>query len=395
MALAHFQRAGHKVLALVGGATAMVGDPSGRSDERNLLSTEQVKLNAEGVREQLSRFLDFDGPNAAVMVDNYDWTSRMSFIDWLRDVGKYFTVNYMVAKDSVKSRMQSEQGISYTEFSYMTMQANDFLYLFDHYGCRLQGGGSDQWGNITAGTDLIRAPAPAAGLRPDLPAHHHRQRRQVRQVRRQCRCGWIPAAPRPGSFTSTWCGRTTATWPASCAFTPSSRTRKSRNWSGRSPYKISCRDCFDSSLLSQMAITKVITIYIAYTIGSCNKKTDFPNHMDKGKGRIWLPFILKAAGKLMPFRGVAQFGEAACMGCRRSQVQVRRPDCPHFAHQCKSLQIGVSPRIYWGYLHSLSSCTALHSLSSVVCTGFCTVFSVLSNTLIFAASCKSLSVNCA
>ncbi len=156
MALAHFQRAGHKVLALVGGATAMVGDPSGRSDERNLLSAQQVKENAEGVRKQLSRFLDFDGPNKAVMVDNYDWTSRMSFIDWLRDVGKYFTVNYMVAKESVKSRMQSEQGISYTEFSYMTMQAYDFLHLHDAFGCKLQGGGSDQWGNITAGIDLIR-----------------------------------------------------------------------------------------------------------------------------------------------------------------------------------------------------------------------------------------------
>jgi tyrosyl-tRNA synthetase len=115
-----------------------------------------VKQNAQGVRQQLSRFLDFDGPNAAAMVDNYDWTSRMSFIDWLRDVGKYFTVNYMVAKESVKSRMQSEQGISYTEFSYMTMQAYDFLHLYDTFGCRLQGGGSDQWGNITAGTDLIR-----------------------------------------------------------------------------------------------------------------------------------------------------------------------------------------------------------------------------------------------
>lgn len=156
MALAHFQRAGHAVLALVGGATAMVGDPSGRSDERNLLTAEQVKQNAEGVRKQLSHFLDFDGANAAVMVDNYDWTSRMSFIDWLRDVGKYFTVNYMVAKESVKSRMQSEQGISYTEFSYMTMQAYDFVQLYDRYGCKLQGGGSDQWGNITAGIDLIR-----------------------------------------------------------------------------------------------------------------------------------------------------------------------------------------------------------------------------------------------
>jgi len=156
MALAHFQRSGHRVIALVGGATAMVGDPSGRSDERNLLTIDQVKQNALGVREQLGRFLAFDGPNAAIMVDNYDWTAPMSFIDWLRDVGKYFTVNYMVAKDSVRSRMQSEAGISFTEFSYMTMQAYDFLHLHDHFGCRLQGGGSDQWGNITAGIDLIR-----------------------------------------------------------------------------------------------------------------------------------------------------------------------------------------------------------------------------------------------
>jgi tyrosyl-tRNA synthetase len=156
MALAHFQRAGHGVLALVGGATAMVGDPSGRSDERNLLSAAQVRENAEGVRRQLARFLDFDGPNAAVMVDNMDWTAPMSFIDWLRDVGKHFTVNYMVAKDSVKSRMGSEHGITFTEFSYMTMQAYDFLHLHDHHGCRLQGGGSDQWGNITAGIDLVR-----------------------------------------------------------------------------------------------------------------------------------------------------------------------------------------------------------------------------------------------
>ena len=166
MALAHFQRAGHGVLALVGGATAMVGDPSGRSDERNLLSAAQVRENAEGVRRQLARFLDFDGPNAAIMVDNMDWTAPMSFIDWLRDVGKYFTVNYMVAKDSVKSRMSSEHGISFTEFSYMTMQAYDFLHLHDHHGCRLQGGGSDQWGNITAGIDLVRRvrQAPGYGL---------------------------------------------------------------------------------------------------------------------------------------------------------------------------------------------------------------------------------------
>jgi tyrosyl-tRNA synthetase len=166
MALAHFQRAGHSVVALVGGATGMVGDPSGRSDERNLLTAEQVSVNAVAVQKQLSRFIDFSGANAAVMVDNNDWISKMSFVDWLREVGKYFTVNYMVAKESVRSRMESEQGISFTEFAYMTMQAYDFLHLFDTRGCRLQAGGNDQWGNITAGIDLIRRvrQQPAYGL---------------------------------------------------------------------------------------------------------------------------------------------------------------------------------------------------------------------------------------
>lgn len=156
MALAHLQRHGHKVLCIVGGATGMVGDPSGRSDERNLLTPEQVAQNVEGIKAQMAKFLDFSGDNPAVILDNNDWIGRMSFIDWLRDVGKYFTVNYMMAKDSVQSRLAGEQGISYTEFSYMTMQAYDFLYLFDKYGCRLQVGGNDQWGNITAGIDLVR-----------------------------------------------------------------------------------------------------------------------------------------------------------------------------------------------------------------------------------------------
>jgi tyrosyl-tRNA synthetase len=166
MALGHFQQAGHRVLLVVGGATGMVGDPSGRSDERNLLSPEQVAHNVRSVRRQMERFLDFSGPNAATILDNNDWISRMKFTDWLREVGKYFTLGYMLAKDSVKRRLEGEQGISYTEFSYMTMQAYDFLHLFNEYGCRLQVGGSDQWGNITAGIDLIRRlrQAPAYGI---------------------------------------------------------------------------------------------------------------------------------------------------------------------------------------------------------------------------------------
>jgi tyrosyl-tRNA synthetase len=156
MALAHFQKAGHRVLQVVGGATGMIGDPSGRSDERNLLTAEQIARNVASVRCQMERFLDFGGDNPATILNNYDWIGGMTFIDWLRDVGKFFTVNYMTAKESVKRRLEGEQGISYTEFSYMTLQAYDYLHLYDRHGCTLQVGGSDQWGNITAGMDLIR-----------------------------------------------------------------------------------------------------------------------------------------------------------------------------------------------------------------------------------------------
>ena len=156
MALAHMQRAGHKVLVVVGGATGMIGDPSGASAERNLLTAEQIATNVAAVRVQMGSYLDFDGDNPAVMLDNNEWIGPMSFVDWLRNVGKYFTVNYMIAKESVKGRMEGEQGISFTEFSYMTMQAYDFLHLHDTYGCTVQAGGNDQWGNITAGIDLIR-----------------------------------------------------------------------------------------------------------------------------------------------------------------------------------------------------------------------------------------------
>jgi tyrosyl-tRNA synthetase len=156
MGLSRFQRCGHKVVAVVGGATGMIGDPSGKSEERNLLSAEQVAKNAEGIRENLSRFLDFDHPTApACVVNNADWFARYSFIDFLRDVGKHFRMGSMLAKDSVRSRLSSESGMSFTEFSYQVLQGYDFLHLYDEMGCNVQLGGSDQWGNITAGTDLI------------------------------------------------------------------------------------------------------------------------------------------------------------------------------------------------------------------------------------------------
>jgi len=167
MALARLQRAGHSPIALVGGGTGLIGDPSGKTTERALQSREDVEANVRGVRVQLERFLDFDGPaNAARLVDNGEWLNTMTAMEFLRDVGKYFTVNYLLAKESVKRRLESEEGISYTEFSYSLLQAYDFLVLHDRFHCRLQVGGSDQWGNIVAGADLIRKlrGTPAHGL---------------------------------------------------------------------------------------------------------------------------------------------------------------------------------------------------------------------------------------
>ncbi len=157
MMLRRFQKAGHKPIALVGGATGMIGDPSGKSEERNLLSADALAANVAGVGAQLRRFLDFDTKdNAARLVNNFDWMKSFSYLDFLRDVGKNFPVNVMLAKDSVKSRIERESGISYTEFSYMLLQAYDFVHMSDTMGCELQVGGSDQWGNITAGIDLGR-----------------------------------------------------------------------------------------------------------------------------------------------------------------------------------------------------------------------------------------------
>jgi tyrosyl-tRNA synthetase len=165
LALRRFQLAGHRPLALAGGATGMVGDPSGRSDERNLLDEATLAHNLASIKEQISRFLDVDdGPCAAELVDNRTWTEPVSYLTFLRDVGKHFTINQMVAKESVRARMESDNGISYTEFSYMLLQAFDFAWLAEHKGCRVQIGGSDQWGNITAGIDLVR--------KRGLPAAH-------------------------------------------------------------------------------------------------------------------------------------------------------------------------------------------------------------------------------
>jgi len=160
MLLVHFQRAGHVPIALVGGATGMIGDPSGKSEERNLLDEDTLRRNEAGIKKQLSRFLDFSSgrKNSAIMVNNYDWMKDYSFLTFIREIGKHITVNYMMAKDSVKKRLGSDakEGMSFTEFSYQLVQGTDYLHLYNQLGCRLQMGGSDQWGNIVTGTELIR-----------------------------------------------------------------------------------------------------------------------------------------------------------------------------------------------------------------------------------------------
>jgi tyrosyl-tRNA synthetase len=160
MLLVHFQRSGHTPIALVGGATGMIGDPSGKSEERNLLDEASLRKNQEAIKKQLSKFLDFqsDKKNRAIMVNNYDWMKEYSFLGFIRDIGKHITVNYMMSKDSVKKRIGSEakEGMSFTEFSYQLVQGTDFLHLYNEFNCKLQMGGSDQWGNIVTGTELIR-----------------------------------------------------------------------------------------------------------------------------------------------------------------------------------------------------------------------------------------------
>ena len=168
MMLKHLQRSGHRPIALVGGATGMIGDPSMKSQERKLIDEETLRHNQEAIKAQLSKFLDFDSdaPNAAIMVNNYDWMKNFGFLEFIRDIGKHITVNYMMAKDSVKKRLsgESREGMSFTEFSYQLLQGYDFLHLFQDKGCRVQLGGSDQWGNMTTGTEMIRRIAGEEGV---------------------------------------------------------------------------------------------------------------------------------------------------------------------------------------------------------------------------------------
>jgi tyrosyl-tRNA synthetase len=173
MLLAHYQRCGHKPFALVGGATGMIGDPSGKSSERNLLDEKTLRHNQDAIKNQLAHFLDFesDAKNSAVLVNNYDWMKEFSFLEFIRDVGKHITVNYMMAKDSVKNRISSDSsdGMSFTEFTYQLVQGYDFLHLFKSNDCSIQMGGSDQWGNITTGTELIRRVAQGKGFAITCP----------------------------------------------------------------------------------------------------------------------------------------------------------------------------------------------------------------------------------
>lgn len=184
MILRHFQRCGHRPIVLIGGATGMIGDPSGKSLERNLLDEETLRHNQEAIRRQLSRLIDFDSsaPNAAVLVNNYDWMKGMGFLEFIRDIGKHITVNYMMAKDSVKKRFNGEgDGMSFTEFTYQLVQGYDFMQLYRNYDCRLQLGGSDQWGNITTGVELIRRIEDGPGVRHDLSSYQKGGRYEVRK----------------------------------------------------------------------------------------------------------------------------------------------------------------------------------------------------------------------
>ena len=187
--LVHLEKAGHKPIALVGGATGMIGDPSGKSDERNLLNEEQLAHNVAGIRSTLSRFLNFDAKaeNAPILVNNYDWMKSFSFIDFAREVGKRISVNYMMAKDSVKNRLTGEagSGMSFTEFTYQLIQGYDFYHLYKTYNCLLQMGGSDQWGNITTGTELVRR--MNQGVEAKALARQRALKLVFRQLKRSCR----------------------------------------------------------------------------------------------------------------------------------------------------------------------------------------------------------------
>ncbi len=216
LGLRRFQLGGHRPFPLAGGATGMIGDPGGRSEERNLLDRETLEHNLSRIKPQLERLLDFTpGPFAATLVDNATWTAEISMLDFLRDVGKHITVNQMMAKESVRSRLEGDSGISYTEFSYMLLQANDFRHLHAVHGVELQMGGSDQWGNITAGIDLIRRTTgqPAHGLTWPCCCAATARSSASRPV---VRCGSTPNAPARTSSASTGCRPRTRRSPTGC-----------------------------------------------------------------------------------------------------------------------------------------------------------------------------------
>ena len=210
LALRRFQQAGHRPVLLVGGATGLIGDPSGKEEERQLQSAEVVAERVEAIRLQAQQFLDFDGPNAALVVNNLDWTAPMSVVEFLRDIGKHFSVNMMMQRDSVRLRLErEEQGISYTEFSYMLLQSMDFLQLARRCECTLQIGGSDQWGNMVSGVDLIRRTLQREAHVLTLPPHHEGRWHEIRKVGRRGRYGSMPIRRRPTAFISS--GSTSAT----------------------------------------------------------------------------------------------------------------------------------------------------------------------------------------
>ena len=219
MMLRHFQRCGHKPLALVGGATGMIGDPSGKSAERNLLTEDVLRHNVACIKAQLAHFLDFDSdaPNAAELVNNYDWMKNYSFLDFAREIGKHITVNYMMAKESVKRRINGEagDGLSFTEFTYQLLQGYDFLHLYQEKGCRLQMGGADQWGNITTGTELIRR----SSRKPTARSSSKRSR---------ATCGSTRSAPRLTSSISSGSTWATMRLSATSRFSPRSPKKKSK-----------------------------------------------------------------------------------------------------------------------------------------------------------------------
>lgn len=229
--LVHLQKAGHKPYALVGGATGMVGDPSFKSEERKMLDEATLQHNLKGISAQLSRFLNFDPalPNAAEMVNNYDWFKNFSFLDFIRDVGKHITVNYMMSKDSVRKRIEGDSGISFTEFTYQLIQGYDFYWLYTHKNCKLQMGGSDQWGNITTGTELIRRMGGGEAFAFTCPLLTKSDGENSEKPKRVI-SGWILPKPPLTSFTSSGSMPPMKTPLNGSGFLPSSPKPRSMPW---------------------------------------------------------------------------------------------------------------------------------------------------------------------